>query len=65
MVESLELDGKYGPRDYSILNDIVAMAGANWATEASLSTFLPNSVKLVLEKWKSINVAHIPWVSYS
>lgn len=63
MLESSEQDCKFGPRDYVILNDIVAMAGASWATDASLITFLPGSVKSVLDKWKSINVAHIPWVS--
>lgn len=62
MLESLEQDGKYGPQDYSILEDIVAMPDANLATDA-LITFLPNSVKAVLDKWKSITVAHIPWVS--
>ncbi|XP_076674868.1 E3 ubiquitin-protein ligase-like protein poe isoform X2 [Andrena cerasifolii] len=65
MLESLEQEGKYGPRDYAILDNIVAMTGANWATEASLITFLPNSIKLVLDKWKSIDVAHIPWNTYA
>nr|XP_012152236.1 PREDICTED: protein purity of essence isoform X3 [Megachile rotundata] len=65
MIESLEQEGKYGPRDYLVLDDIIAMAGANWATEASLITFLPNSLKSILDKWKSINVAHIPWNTYA
>ena len=63
MLESFELDGKYGSRDYCILDDIIGMAGANWATEASLISFLPNSVKSVIDKWKSISVVHIPWVN--
>lgn len=63
MLESFEQDGKYGSRDYSILDNIIAMAGANWATEASLISFLPNSVQSVIDKWKSIDVVHIPWVN--
>ncbi|XP_033353689.1 E3 ubiquitin-protein ligase UBR4 isoform X5 [Bombus vosnesenskii] len=65
MLESFEVDGKYGPRDYSILDDIIAMASANWSTEASLISFLPNSVKSVIDKWKSISVVHIPWNTYT
>lgn len=64
MLESFEQDNKYGPQDYSILDNIIAMAGANWASEASLISFLPNSVKSIIDKWKSINVVHIPWVNF-
>lgn len=61
--ESTEEDGKYGTRDYLILDNILSMAGANWGTESSLISFLPGSIKSALDKWKSIAFPLVTWVS--
>lgn len=56
---------KYSLHDYIVLDGITCMSGASWATEASLSSSLPSSVRSVLDKWKAINVTHVPWNSYA
>lgn len=61
--ESTEEDGKYGTRDYLILDNILSMAGANWGTEASLASYLPSNIKSALDKWKSITFPRLTWVS--
>lgn len=63
--ESTEEDGKYGIRDYLILDNILSMAGANWGTESSLVSFLPSCIKSALDKWKSIAFAPVPWNTYA
>ncbi|XP_014478762.1 PREDICTED: protein purity of essence isoform X5 [Dinoponera quadriceps] len=63
--ESTEEDGKYGTRDYLILDNILSMAGANWGTESSLISFLPSSVKSALDKWKSIAFPLVTWHTYA
>lgn len=49
-------------RDFVVLDEVICMSGASWSTEASLISLLPNNVRSVLDKWKAINVAHVPWV---
>ncbi|XP_015606097.1 protein purity of essence isoform X2 [Cephus cinctus] len=63
--ESSESVGKYTIRDYLVLDGIISMADANWAMESSLVTLLPSSIRSVLEKWKTINVSHVPWNTYA
>ncbi|XP_034944940.1 E3 ubiquitin-protein ligase UBR4 isoform X2 [Chelonus insularis] len=65
MHESSEPAGKYTLRDYLILDGIIRVAGAPWATEASLISLLPSNIRSVLDKWKAINVSHIPWNTYA
>lgn len=55
---------KYTVRDFLVLDEVICMSGAPWATEASLISLLPNNARSVLDKWKAINVAHVPWVCY-
>ncbi|XP_035739496.1 protein purity of essence-like isoform X1 [Vespa mandarinia] len=65
MLDSSDVQSKYNLQDYLIIDNIIFIAGANWAVEASLVTYLPNNVRSVLDKWKSINVAHVPWNTYA
>lgn len=65
MLESSEPAGKYSLRDYLVLDGIICIAGANWAMEASIVTLLPGSIRSVLDKWKAINVPHVPFNTYS
>ena len=60
--ETAEGSKKYSVRDFLVLDEVICMSGASWATEASLISLLPNNVRSVLDKWKAINVAHVPWV---
>ena len=53
---------KYTSRDFLVLDEVICMSGAPWANEASLISLLPNNVRSVLDKWKAINVSHVPWV---
>ncbi|XP_051158982.1 E3 ubiquitin-protein ligase UBR4 isoform X2 [Leptopilina boulardi] len=60
---------KYNLRDFSVLDIIISMdgitsmTGATWSLETSLA-LLSNNIKTALDKWKSINVAHVPWNTY-
>lgn len=65
--ESSSAAGKSGfsMRDYLVLDGITCVAGASWAMEGSIVTLLPNTVRSVLDKWKAINVAHVPWNTYA
>ncbi|XP_011314104.1 protein purity of essence isoform X2 [Fopius arisanus] len=66
MLESSESNaGKYSMRDYLVLDGITCVAGASWAMEASIITLLPNTIRSVLDKWKAINVSHVPWNTYA
>lgn len=60
--ETSESGKKYTERDFLVLDELICMSGATWATEASLISLLPNNVRSVLDKWKAINVSHVPWV---
>lgn len=60
--ETSETSKKYTMRDFVVLDEVICMSGASWASEASLISLLPNNVRSVLDKWKAINVAHVPWV---
>lgn len=63
MHEASEPAGKYTLADYLVLDGIICIAGGGWATEPSLVSLLPNSVRTVLDKWKAINVPDVPWVT--
>lgn len=69
--DTSEAQSKYSLRDYTVLDIIIAMdgiismAGASWALETSLVTLLPSTIRSALDKWKSINVAHVPWNTYA
>ncbi|KAK2587955.1 hypothetical protein KPH14_004040 [Odynerus spinipes] len=65
MLDSSDVQSKYNLQDYLIIDNIISIAGTSWAVEASLVTHLPNNVRSVLDKWKSINVAHVPWNTYA
>ncbi|KAK0172054.1 hypothetical protein PV328_005423 [Microctonus aethiopoides] len=65
MHESSEPQGKYTLRDYLVLDGIICVAGASWAQDASIVTLLPSSIRSILDKWKGINVAHVPWNTYA
>lgn len=65
MHESTEANDKYTLRDYLVLDGIICVAGASLTMEASIVTLLPNSIRSVLDKWKAINVAHVPWNTYA
>lgn len=60
--DTSESSKKYTVRDFVVLDEIICMSGASWANETSLISLLPNNVRSVLDKWKAINVAHVPWV---
>ncbi|XP_066587252.1 E3 ubiquitin-protein ligase UBR4 [Prorops nasuta] len=57
--------GKYSLRDFLAIDGIISMSGANWQMEGSLVSFLPNNVRSVLDKWKSITLSHVPWNTYA
>ncbi|KAJ8682718.1 hypothetical protein QAD02_018510 [Eretmocerus hayati] len=59
--ETSESSKKYTVRDFLVLDEVIYMSGASWASEASLISLLPNNVRSVLDKWRAINVARIPW----
>ena len=69
--DSSDAPSKYSLRDYIVLDMIIAMdgiismAGASWAIETSLVTLLPSNIRTALDRWKSINVAHVPWNTYA
>ncbi|XP_012287187.1 E3 ubiquitin-protein ligase UBR4 isoform X2 [Orussus abietinus] len=65
MHESSEPAGKYSLRDYLVLDGIICISGAAWAKEVSLASLLPNGVRSVLDKWKAIEVVHVPWNTYA
>ncbi|XP_043276539.1 protein purity of essence isoform X5 [Venturia canescens] len=65
MHESPEPSGKYTLRDYLVLDGIICVAGANLTVEGLIVALLPNSVRSVLDKWKAINVSHVPWNTYA
>ncbi|XP_031787712.1 protein purity of essence isoform X2 [Nasonia vitripennis] len=63
--ETSESSKKYTMRDFVVLDEVICMSGASWASEASLISLLPNNVRSVLDKWKAINIAHVPWNTYA
>lgn len=65
IIETSDSSKKYTMRDFVVLDEVICMSGASWASEASLISLLPNNVRAVLDKWKAINVAHVPWVCNS
>lgn len=69
--DTLDECKKYNMKDFLVLDSIIAMdgisgsmTGASWSLDTSLVSLLPSNIRAALDKWKSINVAHVPWNTY-
>ncbi|CAD6222096.1 GSCOCG00011717001-RA-CDS, partial [Cotesia congregata] len=65
MYEITESVGKCNLQDYLVLDSIICVANANWATDFSIITLLPLGIRSILDKWKALNVTCIPWNTYA